>query len=392
MKLFAKLFVLVLLSVTLFVPAVLAKGERAPVAVVLGRNEVVNKDYFAAGDTVTVSGTVNGDAYVAGGTVLIDGTINGDLLVTGGMIDIKGPVKEDIRAAGGSLTISSIVGGNVTAGAGTIAIDPTARIAGSIVAGSGTLNVLAPVGKGITAGAGTLMVNSSVGGDILAGVGQLIMQPKTRVAGDVTYWSEKEATIADNVALSGELTYHNLPKTKTKPGLAKVGLLGASGVFTGTALIMAGIAFLTVFVLGLILTALLPRFSEKAVGMMQKNAWGSFGLGIASVIVLPIVAITAFVTVIGIPLGIFLLVALGLLCFVGHIYAAIFIGRGVFVWFKKEVHRTWQLLVGLLILVVFTFVPILGWLARAIFVLIGIGAVLFEKHSVYKHMRLRHLV
>ncbi len=389
MKSFFRFFVLVLLSLALFVPSVLAKGNREPISVVLPKNEIVNKDYFAAGDTVTLSGTVNGDAYVAGGTVIVDGTINGDLLVLGGVIDIKGTVKEDIRAAGGSLTLSSSVGGNVTAGAGTIALDSNARVAGSLVVGSGNLSLLGPIGKGVTAGAGSLMINSSVGGDVMAGVGQLILQPKTRIAGDLTYWSEDEATIADNVALSGELTYHNLPKTNTKPAMVKASLFGLTGVMAGTALI---IGFLTIFILGLILTAMLPRFTEKTIAVMQKNAWGSFGLGIAAVIVIPILAVTALVTVIGIPVGVFLLITLGLLCFVAHIYAALFIGKGVFGWFKKEVHRAWLLLVGLLVLVIFTLIPVLGWLARAIFVLIGTGAILFEKHAVYKQMRLRHLV
>ena len=125
---------------------------------------------------------------------------------------------------------------------------------------------------------------------------------------------------------------------------------------------------------------------------MQKNLWGSFGLGIVTVILLPVLAVMAMATVIGIPVGMFLLMALGLLCAVGHIYAALFIGQGVFGTFNTNVHRAWQLLVGLVILGIFTLIPVLGWLARSIFVLIGTGAVLFEKHATYRQMRAKHLV
>src|SRR3989304_8346367 len=104
-KLFIGALILLLSSLTLFVPNAQAKGNPEPVSMVLARNEVVNKDYFAAGDTVTISGIVNGDAYLAGGSVLIDGTINGDLLVAGGTIQIQGPVKNDVRAAGGMITL-----------------------------------------------------------------------------------------------------------------------------------------------------------------------------------------------------------------------------------------------------------------------------------------------
>ena len=47
--------------------------------------EVINRDYFAYGESVEISGTVNGDVYAVGGQVLVDGTINGDLLAAAGM-------------------------------------------------------------------------------------------------------------------------------------------------------------------------------------------------------------------------------------------------------------------------------------------------------------------
>ena len=43
--------------------------------VILSKDQIIDHDYFAAGDTVTIDGTVNGDAYVAGGQVNINGVI-----------------------------------------------------------------------------------------------------------------------------------------------------------------------------------------------------------------------------------------------------------------------------------------------------------------------------
>lgn len=393
MKLFAKLLVLVLLSVTFFARFAYAKGNQPQTSVVLERKEVVNKDYFATGDTVRVSGTVNGDVYVAGGSVIVDGTINGDLFVAGGSIQISGPVKNDIRAAGGALTLSSTVGGNVTIGGGTIIISPDAKIAGSVLAGAGTLGLYAPVGRGITAAAGTLTVNNTVGGDLLVAVDQLILQSKTKVAGNVTYWGQEKAIIADNVALSGELVYYEMPKNETRQAkIASGGMKELTAAFAGMAVMMTIVGVVAMFVLGLIITALLPSFTDRTMHGMQKNTWGAFGLGIVTVIILPVLAVAAMATVIGIPVGVFLIMTLILLCAVGHIYASLFIGQGVFGTFNANVHRAWQILVGLIILGIFTLIPILGWIARSIFVLIGTGAVLFEKHATYRQMRAKHLV
>src|SRR5687767_13900949 len=69
--------------------------------VYLSKGEIINHDYFAAGNTVNLSGTVNGDAYIAGGNVTVDGTVNGDLLAAGGNVTILGKVTGNVRTAGG---------------------------------------------------------------------------------------------------------------------------------------------------------------------------------------------------------------------------------------------------------------------------------------------------
>ena len=264
MKLFAKVCILVLLSVTFFARFAYAKGNQPQTSVVLERKEIVNKDYFASGDTVRVSGTVNGDVYVAGGSVIVDGTINGDLFAAGGSIQISGPVKNDIRAMGGALSLGGTVGGNVTLGGGTVIISPDAKITGSVIAGAGTLGLYAPVGRGITAGAGTLTVNNTVGGDVLVAVDQLILQSKTKIAGNVTYWGQQKATIADNVALSGELVYYELPKNEAKQAkIASGGVKALTAALAGMAIMMTIVGVVAMFVLGLVIIWLLRPSPTK---------------------------------------------------------------------------------------------------------------------------------
>lgn len=394
MKSFMKLLVLVFLSITLFVaPAYATAANRSQTNVVLERKEVVNTDYFAAGDNVRISGTVNGDVYVAGGIVLIDGTVNGDLFALGGTVQISGPVKNDIRAAAGSLTVSGAVGGNVTLAGGTVLLTPDAKIHGSVLAGAGTLGLLAPVGRGVTAGAGTLTVNNSMGGDLLLAVDELILQPKTKVSGNLTYWAEREATIFDNVALSGGLTFNQMPKNDVKQAkIAKGGLKGIAAAFAGVAIFMAAVGAAALFILGIVVFSMVPSFTDRTLRGMRNNPWGSFGLGMVMVIALPTIAVAAFMTVIGIPVGIFLLTVLGLLCVIGHIYAALYLGSSACSAINVSVHRAWQLLLGLLALSLLILIPIVGWLIHGIVILIAVGAVLSEKHATYRTLRAKRLL
>jgi len=237
-----------------------------------------------------------------------------------------------------------------------------------------------------------MTINNKVGGDVMVAAEMLSFLPKSSFTRDVTYWSENEASIASGVVMAGDLVRHDIPKQEKPKAIGKKSMIAGATMFGGFAFAGAMVAGFALFVLGLILMALLPKFSERTVTLMQKNPWGSFGLGIVTVILLPVLAITAMVTVIGFPIGLFLLMALSLFCLVGHIYAALFIGKGIFSKSQAVVHRAWHLLVGLVILGVFMLIPILGWLAKGIFVLIGTGAILFEKNSVYHQMRQKHLV
>ena len=80
---------LILLAATFATSAFAAKNFQRNETVLLSKDDVVEGDYFAAGERVTIAGTVNGDAYVAGGNVIVEGEINGDLIAAGGTVNIR---------------------------------------------------------------------------------------------------------------------------------------------------------------------------------------------------------------------------------------------------------------------------------------------------------------
>jgi len=89
-----------LLSYTLSISIALAREEGAKGwygrAASVPASQVIDRDYFAFGPLVEISGTVNGDVYAFGGQVLIDGRVNGDVLVAGGRVSVSGVVAQDL--------------------------------------------------------------------------------------------------------------------------------------------------------------------------------------------------------------------------------------------------------------------------------------------------------
>src|SRR4249920_606798 len=60
-------------------PGGLPDDKTARKLVVIPAGQVIDRDLFAVGEIVEISGTVNGDVYAVGGQILVDGTINGEL-------------------------------------------------------------------------------------------------------------------------------------------------------------------------------------------------------------------------------------------------------------------------------------------------------------------------
>lgn len=360
--------VLAVLSLALFaVSPVSAESNGNPVRrVELGADEVVTHDYFAAGDYVTVSGTVDGDAYLAGGNVMVDGEILGDLLVAGGNVTVRGDVAGDIRVAGGNIELAGPVGGNVTALGGNIRISSDSSIAGSLVLGAGDASVSAPIGKGIIGGAGSLYLADSV-------------------AGDVTYWSEQEIMLGPDASVSGTLTRHDTPQSpydKEQFSRAASGLFGAVTLLT----------FIGTFLLAALFLKLAPNFMIQAISPMSSRPWASLFTGFAAVVLTPLAVIFLLVTVIGMPIAGLVFIMYLVLLMLGKVFAGLFVGTKLVGYFGKSVNAYLALLVGLVVYQLLWFVPFLGWLVMAVLYLSGVGSLVLYKKELYHNLLSKKLI
>ena len=351
--------------------------------VVLPKDETVNKDYFAAGETVTLAGTINGDAYLAGGTVNIEGRVNGDLIAVGGIVNVRGKVENDVRIGAGQIIISGEIGGNATTGAGSVSITDSAKVNGSLVSGSGNLSIFAPIGKGLTIGAGNSTIGSEVTGDITAGVGQLTFTPNAKVSGNVTYWSDVDAQIQPGAQILGKIV-HNFPPKPDKEKAAK-----AMGTF---ALAVKVISFISALIIGFLLIKFLPIFTQRTANTISKNALKSLGMGILALILTPIIAVILLVTIVGIPLAFILLVAFAIELYLAKIFVSLVIGQKILKFLGQKAGNGWSLVLGLIVFMIVTMVPIIGWIVALIVLLLGLGAIVLQKRETFLQISNKKLI
>ncbi len=263
--------------------------------VVLEATETVERDFFAAGDRIEIEGNVNGDLYAAGGNIVVDGTVNGDVLAAGGNIEINGRVAGDVRSLGGNIEVNGTIGRNLTAAAGNISVDEEASVSGSAVFGAGNVEVAGTVGGNIVGGVGSLLVQNTVGGNIYTGVGQLQMDDGASVAGEVLYWSDQDALVDQNASISGALERRETPARADEQETRS--FLNSFKLFS----------LLSIIAIGLLILRFFPGILEAGARTLEKKPWASLGFGFLKLFLEPIVAVLLLMTVVGIPLGIFLL-------------------------------------------------------------------------------------
>lgn len=351
----------------------------------LGVDEEVNRDYFAAGKQVEVSGTVNGDAYLAGGEVVVDGVVNGDLLVAGGNVTISGTIEQDIRVAGGNVTISGEVGRNVTAVGGNVTITNTANVTGSLVTAGGNIRVSAPVAGNVKMAGGTIILSSEVGGFMHARADMLRLTSKASVGDNLVYWSHQEASIDEGALVTGEVTRHVVER----PEIPKEDFLK---VIAGLKAFTRLIGLITALVIGLLLISFYPKFSLQATEVIKKRPWIAFGVGLLFLIVVPVVFGLLLTTVIGIKLAFLLLAGYFMIIAVSSVFTMLLIGYWFLRLFTKDVKPGLAMLVGAVIYFLLTMVPVLGGIVIVVSLLLGLGALLVAKKELYQELKNHKLI
>ncbi|HLC87549.1 MAG TPA: hypothetical protein VJG66_00650 [Patescibacteria group bacterium] len=350
--------------------------------IVLQKDEIINKDYFAGGETVTIAGTINGDAYIGAGKIIIDGTINGDLIAGGGEIIINGGVSDNIRVAGGNITVSGKVGRNATVLGGNINFTNSAEITGSLVTGAGNLTVYSPVAKDLYLGAGDVTIGNKIGGDINAGVGNLTLTSSAAVAGNLNYLSEDQAQILPGASVSGQLI-HKIPP-KAEPEISKK---DAVLFLSGLAIFIKTISLISLAIIGLLIIRFFPKFSDETAKVIETNFWTNLVAGLLALLVVPVTFVLLLITIIGMPLAFLLLFAFGLATYVSKIFVSIWLGN----FLAKKLNQKWNLyvsaLIGLISLTVLSLIPIVGVLVGMVVLFVGLGALLINKRTFYLKLK-----
>ncbi|MFZ5968220.1 MAG: hypothetical protein ACOYVK_13735 [Bacillota bacterium] len=340
------------------------------------KGQVLHSDWFAAGNYVKNAGEINGDIYAGTDDFTNEGTVKGDIIVGAGRSEIGGRVDGDLRIGTGNGSITGEITRNVTAFAGELILEESAAVDGNFNAFAGNLRIDGIVGGDLKAGVETLHINNQIKGDVEVSVGSLDFGPLAKIDGDLIYTSEEEMTVPEGI-VSGKIE-HKIPTDKAAQDVAKRVEKGAK-VFHVAA---KAISMLGYLIIGTILVLVFGDFMKRTAATLEEKPWHSVGIGVVGLVTLPIASILVMITVIGIPLGLITFMLYGIMVYLAKLPAGIWIGQKIL---KNEEKPLLPLLLGIIILMLISYIPYLGALVSLVAILFGIGSFLYNlRESIAK--------
>ncbi len=359
-----------------------------------------NDDIYLSGETITIEAPVKGDLVIAGGTITVKDTVYQDLLVAGGEITIKGYVADDIRAAGGKLTIDSEIGDDLIVAGGEVFITKDAVIHGNLINFSGDIEMNGKVMGKVKSYAGEMQINGIIDKEAQLFGAEVAINGKINGRSKI---AAEEIAIGENAQFRGDVAYWSeLGEIDFKNSLAGVAtatfdasLIRDRNEFSWKGFGIAAIGFWVFYLFSAFLVILLlnwafSNFFTATTDNFDKNFLKSIGYGLIYLFGLPLLLIITFVTVIGIPVGLFIGGFYIFSLIFGHLVTALLISH----YLNNRSDKSWNfftislLALGMAATIrLLTFIPYLGSLLSILVIAVGYGLVaytLLQKKAALK--------
>jgi hypothetical protein len=233
---------------------------------------------------------------------------------------------------------------------------PRGASAGEIVVLHGRAIVAGVATKDVVVVDGPIVVTGQVAGAGVALGGDVTLADSAQIGGDVLAAGDVRANPGAQVA--GEIR----PHVRFTLG----GRLGVAARFVSWLAVS-----ISTLLLGLALIWLVPLGADRAVEAARTAPWATIAWGAVAALFVPVLSVALLASLIALPLGLALLLALTFLAFMGYAVAVMAVGRRV----VPRGSRTLGLLAGWAILRAIGLIPVVSGITFGLAAVAGIGAV-----------------
>jgi cytoskeletal protein CcmA (bactofilin family) len=261
------------------------KGESVSVA----ESETVKGDIFLFGERVRVDGNVDGDVYMFAHDGSVNGHVRGDVIGFTQLLQVNGQVDGNVRAFANTLTVRGNITRNLLTFVERLEVESAGKIGGSATAFAANFAMGGSVGRDLFVFSKHLGIDGKVSGGIKAKGNEMTIGATAEVDGPIRFEGDNPAEVSPKAKLASQVEYHKLVhRPKYMEGHYYVWRVIWTAAF---------------ILFGMVLVLLAPKFAEETIRSAEQYG-APIGLGVLVFFGVPIAAIIACCTVVGIPLGI----------------------------------------------------------------------------------------
>ena len=277
--------------------------------------ESIQNDLYVAAFQADIDADIEGDLTLASVSATVEGNVGGSVHVLAGTTTLNGDIGGSLYIAGGIARLEGNVQGNVVVIGGRLDLNENAVVGGDLIVHSAQAQVDGAVDGKLYGSTLFYEQNGSVSGNVELQSDRIRLGETANVGDDFRYQSQVDANVHVNTTIGGVET-----RTNSTPW---------SGIGEG-ALAPFGQMLRLVWsmIAGAILIIIAPRIfyraAEYAAPIVAPGVWGTLGL-----VVIPILAVLALMSVLLLPGGVIILLALPFALYLSQIVVSVTIGRAI---------------------------------------------------------------
>lgn len=323
------------------------------------------KNAYIAGSNLTIDAKVQKDLNIAGSNLTINGSVENNLMAAANVVTVKGSVGDSLRVAGADISIDNTIGGDALIAGNNITLSEKSKVDGDLLAVGNRIELKGTVLGAVKMIGSNVIISGKVTGDVyLRDVQNLTITKDAVISGKLTYYSQNQANIESGGAV-GSIDYHNI-QGQDKPW---------SSYSKGASMTYSLYQIIGSILLLLLLIFIAPKNARKFVEYSHKEIFRNLWWGLLILIVTPVISV--LLIAISFKLSAILFLAYILALILASVFSALLAGS----WLLKTLGKVeafpidWQsVILGVLILALLSFVPILGSLILFMLLLIALGS------------------
>ncbi len=269
-------------------------------------------DLIVAANYTRIDGDVNGDLIVFSDSVTVNGHVKGDILGFVQEMRVNGTVDGNLRGGYHSLVLNGSVGKNVSVWNANFDMDAKATIGGSVIVAVADAELDGPIAGDLLAFGNSITINGLLARDAQIRAQRLTIGSEADIKGSTDYIGGRQPDISPRAKLASPV---QTTIQRRGPNYSSPRFYWHETLFWGA-----------VFVLGLFTLLIAPGFFFD-VTAASKRIGPSLGWGALVLIVTPIAAVAACLTIVGLGVGAVLLLWYVVAIFGAQVFVGAWLGE-----------------------------------------------------------------